>query len=164
MNLGDKILKLLLEPSLRYKGVSVSFLGLPALASYKKQSIRNSFYELKNKGYILTGEDKVKVTRIGRKYLERKLNSIKEFSSCFLPNAPKNLIVMYDIPQDKKAEREWFRWHLRKFGYQMIQKSVWVGPSPLPKEFISYVKHIHLRNCIKVLRLAGEYKADSFGL
>src|SRR3989338_2397970 len=164
MNLGEKILGLLLEPHFRYKGMPVSFFGLPAFCSYKRQSIRNSLYELKQKKDILTGEDKAIITSAGRKYLERKLNFIKEFPSCFPKDAPKNLIVMYDIPQSKRAEREWFRWHLRKFGYKMIQKSIWVGPSPLPREFISYLEHIHLEKCIKVLKLAKPYKTDSFAL
>ena len=164
MNLGEKILKLLLEPHFRYKGMQVSFFGLPALGSYKEQSVRNSLHGLKGKEYILTGENRVVITRAGRKYLERKLNSMKTFSFCFPKDAPKNLIVMYDIPQGKKAEREWFRFHLRKFGYEMIQKSVWVGPSPLPKEFISYIKHIKLKECIRILRLAKGYKANSFAL
>ena len=28
----------------------------------------------------------------------------------------------------------------KKFHYVMIQKSVWRGPSPLPKEFLDYIK------------------------
>jgi len=69
---------------------------------------------------------------------------------------------MYDIPQERKAEREWFRFHLRKFNYEMIQKSVWVGPSPLPKEFINYVKSIHLGKAVKILKLAKSYKPETF--
>ena len=162
MNLSEKILELLLEPRLRYKGVSVSLFGLPAFGPYKKQSVRNAVYKLRKKKYILQGEDRAMISLAGRKYIERKLHSMKSFSSCFPKDAPKNLIVMYDIPQDKKAEREWLRFHLRKFGYEMIHKSVWVGPSPLPEEFISYIKRIRLQRYLKALRLAKNYKATSF--
>ena len=65
---------------------------------------------------------------------------------------------MFDIPVEKKGEREWFRWHLKKFGYIMIQHSVWVGPSPLPKEFLDYVKSIKLDKCIKTFKLEKPYK------
>src|ERR1035437_7666189 len=64
------------------------------------------------------------------------------FSSGLSDNSSKNLIVMYDIPSDMKKERDWFRRHLKRFNYIMVQKSVWVGPSPLPKDFLEYVTSI----------------------
>lgn len=163
MNLSDTILKILFEPRLRYKGVPVSLVGLP-VNGYKKQSLYNSFSKLKKGGYILTKNDRMFLSHVGRKYIERKIDSMKQFQSCFLKDAPKNLIIMYDIPQDKRAEREWLRFQLIKFGYEMIQKSVWVGPSPLPREFVAYTKRIHLGDCIKILKLAKSYQADSFSL
>jgi len=162
MNLSEKILELLCEPKSRYKGISVNIFGLPTFKSYKKQSIRNSFSELKKDGYILIGEDNARVSNRGRKYIERKIDSLNQFYSPFKEDAPKDLIIMYDIPQERKAEREWFRFHLRKFNYEMIQKSVWVGPSPLPKEFINYVKSIHLGKAVKILKLAKSYKPETF--
>ena len=39
----------------------------------------------------------------------------------------------------------------------MIQRSVWVGPSPLPKEFLDYVKTIGLQNYLKTFKLAEAY-------
>lgn len=79
------------------------------------------------------------------------------FSSSFSDDSIKNLIVMYDIPHDKKKERDWFRRHLKKYNYEMIQKSVWVGPSPLPKDFLEYVKSIGLSKQLKSLKLAKPY-------
>ena len=64
---------------------------------------------------------------------------------------------MYDVPYEKKKERDWFRRTLVKFGYIMIQKSVWVGPSPLPEEFIEYVKAINLAKGLKTFTLAKSY-------
>src|SRR3989344_2562284 len=54
----------------------------------------------------------------------------------------------------KKKERDWFRRQLKNFDYTMIQRSVWVGPSPLPKEFLDYVKAIGLRDHLKTFKLA----------
>ena len=84
-------------------------------------------------------------------------NYNKSFSSNFLEESPKNLIVMYDIPDAQKKERDWFRRHLKKFGYIMIQRSVWVGPSPLPKDFLEYVKSIKLLGKLKSFKLAQSY-------
>ena len=79
------------------------------------------------------------------------------FFSPFNKNSPKNLIVMYDIPHIMKKERDWFRRQLIKFNYIMIQKSVWVGPSPLPKYFLDYLKEIKIWNNFKTFKLAKSY-------
>ena len=80
------------------------------------------------------------------------------FLSPFKKDAPKNLIVMYDIPHNLKKERDWFRRQLIKFEYIMIQKSVWVGPSPLPKDFLDYLKEIKIGDNFKTFKLAKPYK------
>lgn len=81
------------------------------------------------------------------------------FTSSFSDNAPKNLIVMYDIPHNLKKERDWFRRNLIKFGYVMIQKSVWVGPSPLPKKFLDYLIEIKIGDKFKTFKLAKPYNS-----
>lgn len=79
------------------------------------------------------------------------------FSSHLKENSPKNLIIIYDIPENLKKERDWFRRHLVKFEYIMIQRSVWVGPSPLPKDFLDYLKEIKIGDKFKTLKLAKPY-------
>ena len=64
---------------------------------------------------------------------------------------------MYDIPHEKKKERDWFRRHLKKFNYIMIQKSVWIGPSPLSKDFLDYVESIGLKEKLKTFKLAKPF-------
>jgi len=113
-----------------YKGIRVNAFGLPVLSEGKsriKKTLR------KRKFYYIT------------------------FHSEFEKSSPKNLIVMYDIPHKMKKERDWFRRQLKNFNYVMIQKSVWVGPSPLPKDFRDYVKLIGLRKQLKTFKLAKPY-------
>lgn len=93
-----------------------------------------------------------------RKFTRRRSLYHVTFLSSFKKDAPKNLIIMYDIPHVMKKERDWFRRHLIKFGYVMIQKSVWVGPSPLPQEFLSYLKEIKIKDKLKTLKLAKSYQ------
>ncbi|MFA5934348.1 MAG: CRISPR-associated endonuclease Cas2 [Candidatus Paceibacterota bacterium] len=93
---------------------------------------------------------------------ENRKNKVRDtynvsFQSNFKKESPKKLIVMYDISHDQKTERDWLRRHLKKFGYVMIQRSVWVGPSPLPKSFVDYIKSIGLKDNLKTFRLAKEY-------
>lgn len=114
-----------------YKGMRVNSLGLPVLGEKRR-------------------------IRIKEKNRKRDFYRIA-FSSPFLKDSPKNLIVMYDIPHVQKKERDWFRRHLIRFGYLMIQKSVWVGPSPLPEEFLNYLKEIKILNNFKTFKLAKPY-------
>ena len=102
---------------------------------------------------FLLGDKSDRIKKEGRK---RKFYNTS-FSSPFKKDSPKNLLVMYDIPTEKKKERDWFRRHLKKFDYIMIQQSVWVGPSPLPKEFIQYVESIGLKKQLKTFKLAQGY-------
>jgi|SRR3989344_2834632 len=81
------------------------------------------------------------------------------FFSPFRKDSPKNLIVMYDIPHSLKKERDWFRRHLIRFEYIMIQKSVWVGPSPLPRDFLNYLKEIKIGDNLKTFKLAKSYNS-----
>ena len=114
-----------------YKGIKVNLLGLPVF----KQ----------------TADNRIKKN-------DRKRNFYHTaFSSPFKKDSPKNLILMYDVVEEKKKERDWFRRQLKNFDYIMIQRSIWVGPSPLPKEFLNYVKSIGLQDHLKTFKLAKVY-------
>lgn len=101
--------------------------------------------------------DSERSNRIKKKNRRRNFYHIS-FISPFPENAPKNLLLVYDVPEVMKKERDWFRRHLIKFGYIMIQKSVWAGPSPLPKEFLDYLKQIKIGDNFKTFKLAKGYE------
>ena len=115
-----------------YKGMKVDLLGFPV-------------------------SDSEKSDRVKKKNRKRNYYHIS-FISTFPENAPKNLLLIYDIPEMMKKERDWFRRHLIKFGYVMIQRSVWVGPSPLPKDFLDYLKEIKIGDNFKTFKLAKGYE------
>lgn len=115
-----------------YKGVPVNIFGLPVPNGSKKK------------------QDKKVHKRI------RSLYHVS-FSSSFKKDAPKNLLLIYDIPEGRKKERDWFRRQLVKFEYIMIQKSAWIGPSPLPKDFLMYLKEIKIGDNFKTFKLAKPY-------
>ncbi|MFA5936853.1 MAG: CRISPR-associated endonuclease Cas2 [Candidatus Paceibacterota bacterium] len=118
-----------------YKGVRVNAFGIPIFSKNRKSRAKT---ENRKRTFYYTA-----------------------FSSPFKKDSSKNLIVMYDIPHFQKKERDWFRRHLIKFNYVMIQKSVWVGPSPLPKDFLEYLKEIKIGNNFKTFKLAKSYVKKS---
>lgn len=113
-----------------YKGVSVNIFGLPSFSDSKK---KKSIFNIPKRQYL------------------------RSFISDFKKDAPKNLLLMYDVPHVRKKERDWFRRQLKNFDFIMIQKSVWVGPSPLPTEFLAYLKRIGLQKEFKTFKLARSY-------
>lgn len=156
MSIVHDILKELNSVSINYKGSRVSLLGLPRFKKYSPSSLRGTMSYLFQEDFVEEC-DGLQLTLKGKNYINRKIDSLKHFDFKFHKDAPKNLIVMFDVPEPKKAEREWLRWHLKKFNYLMIQKSVWVGPSPLPKEFLDYIKSIGLKENLKTFKLAKGY-------
>ncbi len=157
MTIKHQILELLNTKTGYYKGIPVNILGLPIFKNKNKYSVRNEYYSLCKEGYISTEDKNLVLTKKGKSFLKNEILKKEIFTSSFSKDAPKNLLVMYDIPEDKKTERDWFRRHLIRFGYVMIQRSVWVGLSPLPKEFMNYVKKIHLVDNLKTFKLAKGY-------
>jgi DNA-binding transcriptional regulator PaaX len=117
------------ERRLQYKGMSVNMFGLPDFSSSEKK---------KN----------IRIQK--REYLH-------SFTSSFRKGSSKNLLLVYDIPEGRKKERDWFRRQLKNFDFSMIQRSVWVGPSPLPADFLDYVKKIGLRKEFKTFKLVKSY-------
>ncbi len=163
MSIERKVLKYLSESKnkqvLRYKGMRVGFLGLPDFKHYKYQTLANRCSDLKSKGYIKEMYGNYVITYKGELFLNEKTRTIlKKFTPEKTENDPKDLLILYDIPEDKKTERNWFRRELRKFHFVMIQRSVWVGPSPLPKDFIKYVQEIKIKDNFKTFKLAKGFK------
>ncbi|HLP86330.1 MAG TPA: hypothetical protein VK153_00405 [Candidatus Paceibacterota bacterium] len=143
---------------IRHNGVRLGFLGLPDFKYYKYQTLANRFSELKNRGYIKEVNEIYFITQKGEDFLNKKVrNNFKKFTSEKTENDPKDLLILYDIPQDQTSIRNWFRRELRNFHFIMIQRSVWVGPSPLPREFVQYVKDIKIKDNFKTFKLAKGY-------
>jgi DNA-binding transcriptional regulator PaaX len=144
--------------AIRHSGIRLGFFGLPDFKYYKYQTMANGCSGLKKKGYVKEINGEYFITYKGQEFLDKNIkDNFKKFTSHKTDKDPKNLLIIYDIPENKKSEREWFRRELRHFNFIMIQKSVWIGPSPLPKEFVDYVKSIGLKDDFKTFRLTSGY-------
>jgi DNA-binding transcriptional regulator PaaX len=115
-----------------YKGLRVNAFGIPVSPS---------------------NEDKP--TRY--KVPKRKYSEYKHFIFCYPNSAPRDQIIICDIPSNNRSDRDWLRYQLKKFDYSMIKKNVWVGPSPLPIDFLTYIKSIGILPKLRILQLAKPY-------
>ncbi len=82
--------------------------------------------------------DFVRITAAGREKLYRD-----ELSSTSMPISRtwdgKWRLVMIDLPEDRKNEREALRYLLKKAGFELLKNSVWVSPFPF-EQFFSNIK------------------------
>lgn len=157
------VLKELWNTTAYYKGMRVNVFGFSKPWNYKDHSVQTTLSRLHKKGFVRNISGEWSITKSGKEYLKQSESILRQFNSSFKKDSPRNLLLIFDIPESKKSEREWFRHHLKKFNYVMIQKSVWVGPSPLPKEFLDYIKEIKLSDSIETFKLAKPYQKKGSG-
>ena len=164
MSLVMEILEGLWNTHVYSHGMRVNLLGIPRpwkhSRQHSKKSIHNTIYRLHKKGLIDIKSGRWIINKAGKEYFENKNRLSIKFSSPFKLNSPKNLLLMFDIPEPKRSERNWLRSHLQIFQYIMVQKSVWVGPSPLPSKFIAHTKKIGLDSYIKTFKLSRPYQLN----
>ncbi len=82
------------------------------------------------------------LTRAGR----RKATSIKlESDTALLPNWDGQWrIILLDLPESRKNEREALRYLLKKAGFTLLKNSAWISPLPFEHLFMNIKKDLGL--------------------
>jgi len=62
-------------------------------------------------------------------------------------------VIMWDIPEDSKEQRNKIRGLVKDLGFYQLQKSVFVTPHPLPSSAVSYLRECGLLSFIRFLRV-----------
>jgi CRISPR-associated endonuclease Cas2 len=75
------------------------------------------------------------------------------FLSPFNKNQQPNTIISFDIPEINRAKRNWLRNQIKIFGYTMLQQSLWIGPGPLPPDFLKRLNELGIRKNIKIISI-----------
>ncbi len=104
----------------------------------------------------------INITRRGASRLARiqERQTIKETP---LAAGAKNahwIIVVFDIPEKKRCKRDWIRRTLNTMGFVMIQKSVWMSQTILPKAFIESIAQQDLAPYVEILEITKEGAID----
>src|SRR3989344_2334204 len=108
--------------------------------------LRATLSRLKKIGLLEQDDSLWQLTKRGLARIKDPLNSHRKA----LPaSEEKNMIVMFDIPERDKKKRAWLRAELALRGFTMLQKSVWFGPGPLPKEFIKNLDTMRILHCLR---------------
>lgn len=108
-------------------------------------------YYLKKRGYITTklvgNANGVMLTKKGReKVLRVKWLAAKNKKR---PDR-KWIMLIFDIPEQKKTTREVLRSILLRLGYEKLQQSVWVCPYDVYAKTEEVVQYYELERCVKL--------------
>ncbi len=120
-----------------------------------QKNIYTPLYRLKKAGYVTRKDDYWCLTELGRRKKTRMKRTIFIVSP-FPKDAPKKILLAFDIPEKYKRERRWLRGQLKIFGYKMIQKSLWQGPGPLPKEFLTETNRLKIDKYFKLFSIKSK--------
>jgi DNA-binding transcriptional regulator PaaX len=152
---SKKILKILAES----KAVSVPELaGKVApegsnLAPKARYAVNRTLKGLVESGLIeshFSGQnDYARLTPKGRK----KATTLKlESDTSLLPNWDGQWrIVLLDLPESRKSERESLRYLLKKAGFVCLKNSAWISPFPLEQLFMNIKKDLGLTTEIMIM-------------
>lgn len=160
VGLGALVVSTLVLPNL-----PIAIRGIVKLRGNKW--LNKTFENMKKKGLINLGGEKIKLTAKGKRMLREvelsdlKLTKPKEWDGIWR-------LVSYDIPEKYKKSRDFFRYILLKNGFCQIQESLWVHPYQCKEEIAAVTKNIHLSRYVIMMeteKLPNEMDMqDHFGL
>ncbi len=152
-----EVLALLLSTRSSSKIIHAAITG-----NYSLSQINRTLYYLRRKGYVRDYPDATwEITKAGRSYYEKGGRMVFRYFQRDEKKGRKNkekFLILFDIPEKERRKRDWLRAQLKLFGYKQVQKSAWIGPSNLPKDFFEYLDELHIRNKIKIFKTHGGVK------
>ena len=122
-------------------------LGLDKSYKFSRQSFAVILSRFQKQKLIARQNGKWSITSVGKKIIgESKFRQDSELP----PEDGKARLFIFDIPERERKKRLWLRLELISYGYKLLQKSVWIGYCPLPKEFFEALDYLNLRNYVHI--------------
>ncbi len=108
----------------------------------------------------LRDQGKVRITRVGNQKFIRltELGQLQVLLLKSVQNLPKVWdkkwrVIIFDIPEQARSQRNQFRILLKRIGFVKLQASVFISPFPISKEVVEYLQIGGLINHIRILRV-----------
>jgi len=127
------------------------------LKNLKENSARTTLWRLEKNGLVKKEQRKYQLTFKG-------LKIVKNFQ---VKAAREDIwdgrwrLVMFDIPEKKREERDWLRWQLLTWDYKPLQKSVFIGKHVIERDFYSECIERGLKDFIRLITI-GEIDEENF--
>lgn len=153
-NIAINILKALalgsfIAAALVFPGIALIFKNdFPQFKKYPKNSFQKSLWYLRRKNFVRLhthqNYSKLEITPVGRRHLQK--SNLKNHA--ILKPAKwdqKWRIILFDIPEPLKTNRELFRKKLKKLGSHKLQKSIYVHPFDCKKEILRLTEILNIK-------------------
>ncbi len=124
-----------------------SFDWCSEIREVKKESLRTIAWRLKKKGLIEKTGEKYQLSVFGMEMVRKVQDEEKEEAEW----DGKWRMVIFDIPETMRNERDWIRKELGTIDYRPVQRSVFFGQYPLPPDFLKELGQRNLKNCVRFL-------------
>ena len=134
-------------------------LGLDKSYKFSRQSFSTILTRLQKQGLVERKSGKWSNTKIGTMIVKKA-----RFRPPELPLKDGIIrLVIFDIPERDRKKRLWLRKELLACDFQLLQKSVWIGYRPLPKDFYESLEDLNLRSYIHIfsIKQAGTLKEET---
>ena len=115
------------------------------LKNLKENSARIILWRLEKKGLVAKKQKYYQLTNLGLKVVKKIQKVIEQ------PWDGKWRIVMFDIPEKRRTERNWLRFQLVAFDYKPLQKSVFIGQKPLDEDFYKELLNRDLNRWVRLI-------------
>ena len=150
---SKKILKILSEkPVISVSELSERIIPKPA-TKVPVYAINRSLKGLKEAGLVENlSSDRTKYTRLTNEG-KKKANSLKIESDNAILDPKwdgKWRIILLDLPESRKNERESLRYLLKKAGFVCLKNSAWISPYPYEHLFTNIKKDLNLTSEIMI--------------
>lgn len=110
--------------------------------SYKRETLRRSYHQAVDRGYIdIQPDGTPALSADGR-------HAIEPYRPTKLPRS--ELLVIFDIPESRRRQRDQFRLLLRELKFQQIQKSVWSSPFDSREVIMQATKELQVQKYIEL--------------
>jgi len=90
-------------------------------------------------GIIITKKGLEKIFKVGIKKIKKEKRKDGKY-----------LMVVFDIPETKRALRNMFRKVLQDLGFKFFQKSIWISPFDLLEEVQTIIKNWDLEDYVRI--------------
>lgn len=155
--ISKKILETLSDkPAYSVSGLKNELLGALRDAQHKDSgqagkeavyAVSRAFKNLEGAGYIeVIQSDNADYARLTKEGKQKNYSLLLDNENVLVPTAWDGLwrIVMLDLPEARKSEREALRYLLKKAGFVCIKNSVWVTPYAYEHLFMNIKKDLNL--------------------
>jgi len=127
----------------------------------QRRAFSNLIWNLKARGYLR--EKRLKNQRalvITIRGMERISKIFKKKTGLLKRKDGKFQMIMYDVPEERRKDRDYLRNALLPLGYSQLQKSIWISPYNVFEQTQSLIHDYSLTDYVRLFLIEEETLRD----